>query len=560
MFTESSKIPTQRSLIVESSKNDFVATVNAYKKGKLHVTILTHAKNRNIAGKLCELIINSETGAQRVLCRINRVDMTNIIHEQQEFQQAIADRGSLLYYSGDCDILTAEVETIACIQASDLAFSAIACPPKSGTLLRILHDSEISDYQVEKKHNAVIGHLPGEPQMPMSIINRHFGDWNLGGYGEAKHSCAFGQNGSGKTVLVLTIVGAQLAANPQQGCLIPDTAGDIAKGGSHSKGDFKFNFIDLLERAGRHPEYIGIQDIRLTSKTSFKQLLEPVLRRSLSMHPEKSEQLADRVTEELFDRQVDLALAQPNRVIDIIIERIATVYGSANNRREKEQQARELRDNSAQNRSFTRAYNASVIHYFEGKYSIDEIVDGFLDNGRIILINMASMSETEQRYVMYEIFSKVKRKAEQDFKISGTTRNGLVVLDEGPRWAPQSGGDEVTGVIRDAFNTTRKLGVGWFIISQRITAISKDIIAQCHTKYVGRGMGIGADRDYMKEFFGEDGLVIYDQLSLRGGFFWLATGHQVNYGQGSQYISFETFGGDATKSIIDANPHIWEPE
>lgn len=196
--------------------------------------------------------------------------------------------------------------------------------------------------------------------------------------------------------------------------------------------------------------------------------------------------------------------------------------------------------------------------YFEGKYSIDEIVQGFLDKGRIILLNMATMSESEQRYVMYEIFSKIKGKAENDFKAFGTTRNGLVVLDEGPRWAPQSGDDEVTQVIRDAFNTTRKLGVGWMIISQRITAISKDIIAQCHTKFVGRGMGIGADRDYMKEFFREDGLVMYDQLSLRGGFYWLATGHQVNYGQGSQYVAFETFSGDSTQAIKDANRHIWE--
>jgi RecA/RadA recombinase len=537
-------------------KQDFVATVNSFKKGKLQVTILTHAKNRNISGKLCELLINSDLGQQRVLCRINRVDMANVIHESLEFQQVIADQGRLQYYSGDCDILTAEVEIVACIRSSDLAFSGMACPPKSGTLLRVLHDSEVADYRVEKEHHCVIGHLPDEVAMPMSVINRHFGEWDEGGYGEAKHTCIFGQNGSGKTVLALAVIAAQLAANSQQGCLIPDTAGDISKGGSHSKGDFKFNFIDLLESAGREPEYIKIQDLRLTSKTSFKQLLDPVLRRTLNMHPEKSEQLADRVTEELFEKNVDLAIAQPNRVLDVIIERIPSVY-TGTNRKAKEAEALEIRDNATQIRSFVGAYTRGVMQYFEGKYSIDEIIKGFLDQGRIILLNMATMSEAEQRYVMYEIFSKIKRKAELDFKIHGTTRNGLVVLDEGPRWAPQSGEDEVTQVIRDAFNTTRKLGVGWMIISQRITAISKDVIAQCHTKFVGRGMGIGADRDYMKEFFREDGLVMYDQLSLKGGFFWLATGHQVNYGQGSQYVAFETFGGDATQAMKNANPHIW---
>ncbi len=545
-------------MMITDIKQDFVATVNSYKKGKLYVTILNRAKNRSISGKLCELLINSDLGEQRVLCRINRVDMTNVIHESLEFQQLLAEDGHLPYYSGDCDILSAEVETIACIRASDLVFSAIACPPKSGTQLRVLHDSEVADYQVEKTHQAVIGHLPDESAMPMSVINRHFGEWDLGGYGEAKHTCIFGQNGSGKTVLALALIATQLAANPQQGCLIPDTAGDIAKGGSHSKGDFKFNFIELLESAGRKPEYIGIQEIRLTSKTSFKQLLNPVLRKTLNMQGEKSERLADRVTEELFDRQVDLAVAQPNHILNAVIDGIASIYTTGAKRREKETEAEEIRDNAAQNRSFVRAYTTGVMKYFEGKYSIDEIVQGFLDNGRIILLNMATMSESEQRYVMYEIFSKIKRKAEEDFKRYGTTRNGLVVLDEGPRWAPQSGDDDVTQVIRDAFNTTRKLGIGWMIISQRITAISKDIIAQCHTKFVGRGMGIGADRDYMKEFFREDGLVMYDQLSLRGGFYWLVTGHQVNYGQGSQYVAFETFSGDSTQAIKNANPHIWE--
>ncbi|GAB1540115.1 hypothetical protein NUACC21_27840 [Scytonema sp. NUACC21] len=544
-------------VIATNLHQDYVATVNSYKRGKLHVTILSQAKNRNISGKLCELIVNSDIGQQRVLCRINRVDMTNLIHESLEFQQAIADQGFLRYYSGECDILTAEVEVIACIRANDHAFCAIACPPKSGTFLRVLHGTEISNYQVEKTYHAIIGHLPDEANMPMSIVNRHFGDWDSGGYGEAKHTCVFGQNGSGKTVLALCLIATQLAANPQQGCLIPDTAGDIAKGGSHSKGDFKFNFIELLEKAGRRPEYIGIEQIRLTSKTSFKQLLEPVLRRILNMHSEKSVLLCERVAEGLFEREVDLAIAQPNHVLEAVLEHIESVY-TGNKRREKLAEVQQIADNPGQLRTFANAYRSGVMQYFEGRYSIDEIVEGFLDKGRIILLNMATMSESEQRFVMYEIFSKVKRKAELDFKIHGRTRNGLVVLDEGPRWAPQSGDDEVTQVIRDAFNTTRKLGVGWMIISQRITAISKDIIAQCHTKYVGRGMGIGADKDYLKEFFREDGVVMYDQLSLRGGFFWLATGHQVNYGQGSQYVAFETFGGDATQAIINANPQIWQ--
>ncbi len=66
-------------------------------------------------------------------------------------------------------------------------------------------------------------------------------------------------------------------------------------------------------------------------------------------------------------------------------------------------------------------------------------------------------------------------------------------MDESPRWCPQGGGDNITSIIIDAYNTTRKLGIGWVIISQRITAIDKNILAQAHTKFIGRRMGVGAD-------------------------------------------------------------------
>lgn len=548
----------------EFVENDNVATVNAFKKGKLEVTILSRARARALAGRLCELeIINTER-PQKILCRINRVDMTNAIHASEEFQQAIADSGSLPYYSGDCDILTATVELIACLDGQSGQFSSIVCPPQSGTLLRVLHTDEVQDYMAEKQYYAYVGYMPDEPGMYMAISNRNFGTYSdengndLGGYGEAKHQLICGQNGSGKTVLALTNIACQLAAHPNLGCLIPDTAGDISRGGSHSKGDFRFNFIELLQARGRSPRYIKIEDVRLTSKTSFRQLLAPVLRKSsLSMNAEKSEILAERVAEDLFERdEVTLDDLSEERLFDSIIEQVGGVY-TGRTRTEKQESAEELRSNPALRRAFLRRYQDRVLKFFQGGHSIDELVKAFLKNGQIILLNMAVMSQDDQHYVMYEIFSKVRRRAEQRFKAYGETQNGLIVLDEGPRWAPERGTDDVTKVIKDAFNTTRKLGVGWTIITQRLTAIAKDIVAQCHTKFIGKGMGIGADRDNMRAILGDDGLVVYDQLSLRGGFFWLVSGHQVNYGVGEQYMAFETFGGNATQAIVKANPHIW---
>ena len=56
-------------------------------------------------------------------------------------------------------------------------------------------------------------------------------------------------------------IACELVQNPQMGCLIPDTAGDIAKHGSHNRGDFKFSFLELLDKGGRLAEQINIEDI-----------------------------------------------------------------------------------------------------------------------------------------------------------------------------------------------------------------------------------------------------------------------------------------------------------
>ena len=535
-----------------------IASINSYKGGKLNVTIRSKVTRMSLTGKMCEFEIEtSDRGTLRVLCRINSVDMANPIHENRGFQQAIADQGKLQYYSGECDVVTATVEIISCITADSLIPTSIACPPQSGTPLTAIEGNSIIDFQPEKQYQGTIGNLIDAPEMPMSITVRHFGAYDKGGYGEAKHSVVFGQNGSGKTVIALAKIACELVQNPQMGCLIPDTAGDIAKHGSHDRGDFKFSFLELLDKGGRLAEQINIEDIRLVSKTFFKQMLAPIIRQKLNTVEDNARRLTDKITESLFDKTVDITKATPDVILNMIVENVATVFSTKAKQKEKTEQAQELTQQPLK-REFIKTYNANVVHFFEGKYALPELVDGFLDRGRVILLNMSKLSEQAQRSVMYEIFAYVKSKSEKDYKAFSKTRNGLIVLDEGPRWCPQSGGDEITSTIIDAYNTTRKLGIGWMIISQRITAIDKNILAQAHTKFVGRGMGIGADAEYISTLFGKEGLVMYDSLRLRGGYFWLATGHQVNYGQGSQYMAFDSFGGNATAKIIKANPHIWK--
>jgi hypothetical protein len=535
--------------------DNFIATVNSYKGGTVNVTIRSHAKEKPLRGCLCEMPVNG--GSHRVLCRINSIDMINPIHESDGFQQVIAERGGVPYYTRDCDVFKANVEIISVIDSDTSKFTSLPTPPSSGTHLELIEDNKLDDYMLDKEYRANIGHMIDKPAINMSVVNRHFGEYESGGHGEARHTAFFGQNGSGKTVVALTFVACQLVKNKRMGLLCPDTAGDIARGGSHSKGDFQFDFIQLLERGGRTVENIKIADIRMTGKHTFKQLLAPILRKQFSMNQEKAEELSDRIAETTFEKNVDPARCVFNNILQAILENVEAIYDSKTGKN-KIESIRKIMDNSRLKNGFEQRYNREVLSFFEGTRTIDELIDGFLDNGQIILINMMGLSEKHQEIIMYELFTKIKRKAEDEFKYHGKTRNGMVLLDEGPRWVPEDSKTDTAMVVTDAFNTTRKLGVGWTIISQRITAISKNVIAQCHTKFVGRGMGTGADLNHLETFFGKDGVQEYKSLELRGGYFWLGAGLLINYGQGNGYFAFETYGGDATEKIINANSHIWE--
>lgn len=536
--------------------NTEVAVVNGFNRGSLQVTVLSRAKGTPLVGRLATLPIHANGNKQLVLARITTVDMTNPVHGDEHFQQIIADQGGIEYYSNDCDVWTATVDIVSAIDDASGEFTGISCPPHSGTRLTLVDPDTQARFRLDKVHYFNVGHLPGQPENLVSLTNRSFGPYEDGGYGEAKHSVVIGQNGSGKTVLALSNLAARLVANKSMGCFVPDTAGDITKGGSHSKGEFKFNFNELLEEGGRGAELLGIEDIRLTSKTGWSRFAEPFFKKQFNMHIEKAEEMARRVSDALFDKEVDITQASGDKVLEAVLTFIQSIYTGAK-RTEKAAEVDEIRNDPRRFKAFCDRYDKDVAHFFRGKHVVDDLIRGFLTSGKIYLVNMASLSQDAQQKVMYEIFYKVKKTAEVQFKISGQTFNGIIALDEGPRWVPEGGSDEVTKVIVDAYNTTRKYGIGWMIISQRVASIKKDVIAQAHTLYFGRGLGVGADLEHLKQQLGQDGLIEYQNLSLMGGYFWMAVGHEVNLGQGNKYVAFHTFGGDANAQIKSSNTHIW---
>lgn len=535
-----------------------IATLDAVKNGEFYCTIRKEARGTDLQGAYCTFVLNGGNNRQKVLARIGSVDMTNPVHENPLYAPVRMVKGRIPHFSGDADVESTKLDTVAVIDIDTGQYAPRRSNPSSGTPVMALEKNELKEFARESEHYAVIGTLPNDHNTLVAIRNRHFGDYGSGGEGEARHSLPSGQNGSGKTVMALTQVAVKVCAHHSMGLFCPDTAGDISTRGRHHRGDFKFDFYELLERAGRSYQLIDIADVRLKDKTTLKRLLAKEIIVHLSASVDKAESLAGRVVESLFDDGVDEKQLTADAILDAIIDNIAGCY-SKNAQKEKRDNAIELKDNPGRYRPFARGFDYNIRKFFIGNTPIGSLIHGFLNRGEIVILKMESLKEDEQQFIMYEIFKTITWMAEDRFKKGGTC-NAMILLDEGPRWVRDGDSDDpIAKLIRDAFNTTRKQGVGWTVITQRLADIHKTVLAQAHNKYFGRGLGVGADAEHMRRALGENGLATYRHLELQGGYFWLGIGMDANIGTESSFYSFRPFDGDSTQRLIEANPHIWRP-
>lgn len=539
-----------------------VAVVDSCHGNEIEVTILNAAKDQRLDGSLVELTIKGAECEQKALGRMGMVSLTNPYHENPAMSAIVAHNGRLEYLSEAADVCKATVELISCVDVETGGIGPRATPPSSATPIFSVSDNGLDKYRPEKEHFAVIGHLSGYPDVPISIINKGFDEVEQGGWGEAKHDAYFGRNGSGKSVKAAMDITCQLVACPKMGCLVPDTAGDLSREGAHSKGEqFRFDWLTLLRDGGRDYRVINIKDIALASQEVFIEQLAPLFIRRLSTNSQKAQELARLVSEDLFGSgEVLIDSVDEDTLLNTVLQMIPAAFSNkSRGQSDKLDAFTRICDRPNQKASFLKEYEFRVAAFFRGKLKIGKVIAGFLRKGEISIIKMHEIPESDQRLVMREIFEQTTKQSAKAFHASGAMVNAKIVLDEGPRWVPQDGKkqDEVSEVIIDAFNTTRKYGLGWTIISQRITGVSKDVFAQCHTKWFGKGLGVGADADHLKKELGEDGYQQYLAMQLMGGYPWVGIGDTINLGVGNQYIAMAPFGGDANAQIKAANPHIW---
>lgn len=524
-----------------------IATINEVKDGKFECTIRSTARRTGLEGRLCYF----DTQDQRVLCRFGSVNTKNPMHDNDIFQPYIMERGRLPHFSGVVDVERTTLEELACLDMETLEIRNRRTNPPSGTDVHLITGEDMRRFGPERMYYATIGSLPGDPTIPVSLVNRHHGDED-GGYGEGRHTMVVGQNGSGKTMLAKAKIATTCVAHPRMGCFIPDTSGDLTDDRGFRKGDFEFSLHDLLIRGGRVPTVIDVGDVRLESHEAFSEIVTPLLKRWFSIDPGKANSLLSRLSDEQ-----PLASMTLNAFLDFAIREVLSCYANKGGESKAQEMQRVLERGDVLRR-YQGEWDRTVGDLFRrGRHTIPELLDRFLEGGEILILSMKERDEKYQRFVMIEIFKSLAQRVNRYFKIHGRMVNSLIVLDEAPRWVPQDGVDSLKMQIVDALRTTRKMGLGWVIISQRMSLIDKAVLSESHTKFFGRNLGVGADAKHLEDLLGREGVRTYKDLASYGGYNWLVSGQDVNLGNGTTFITMRMFGGNATEAIIRANPHIW---
>jgi hypothetical protein len=532
-----------------------IATVDGVKDGKILCTIALEARGTPLVGQYVTIPLQEDL----LLGRMGSIDLTNPIHAAPNFKPYIMAYGSVPQWSREVDIETSEIETLAVIDEKNLRVPR-RNNPSTGTDIEDVRQEALARFFNEQQHVLVLGMIPNTKGLQATIRNRHFGAYESGGWGEAHHTLICGQNGSAKTVLASQKIAGQLVAYPTQGLLIPDTAGDLSTPNRHHRGDFRWDYLEVLKTAGVQVNIIDVSDIRLTAPETLKHMLRRVFMEHFAMHQTQAGYLADQVTDELCDEEPEVPIREiaAESLLERCLRRIPFIYSTAGSIKEKQGRLHQMQTTSSDRRSFERAIT-QVRTFFDGREKLGDLIDDILQRGRKVIIRMhQTLRNEDQAYVMHELMDKLVVQARNLYN-RNIVCNAQVVLDEGPRWIPEGrrDTDQVSMVIENAFRETRKYGLGWMVISQRMSAIAKIVLSESHTRYFGRGLGVGVDREHLEQQLGKVGLEAYDMLELQGGFFWVGIGHDNNLGTEGNFFTLHPFGGDATAAFMAANPTIF---
>jgi len=348
-----------------------------------------------------------------------------------------------------------------------------------------------------------------------------------GGAGEAYHIGIFGKTGSGKSVLAkMALTG--YAKHPRMAIFVIDPQGEFSKNvsGDLTAEGFPLNFSKIFPLMKREVIVKSIRNLVVDKWDLFPEILyeSPFFER-LSIPKGDNRRIACEILaeelkksgillENLYQKESFKKAWQILDSQDIQVQFYRT-YAS------RERFKTVLRKSNQE--EFFNNFWSPVAELFKikrrGAITIEELVRqtfNFWGESRPIVIidlsrEMATglfWNDTVQAIVIKRLLDALRDSAESLYRESKSL-NTLVIIDEAHRLAPKDRienekQEHLRNTLLDAVRTTRKYGLGWMFISQTLSSLHREIIAQLRIFFFGFGLAFGTEFLSLMDLAGHD--------------------------------------------------------
>ncbi len=351
---------------------------------------------------------------------------------------------------------------------------------------------------------------------------------------EAYHTLVAGQTGSGKSTLVKMMLSGYAKVSKNINMFILDPVGEFAKSFKTGKMDeFGLNMNEIWKKTGRKSvEIYNLENLAMDKWSILESfmLTSQIFKKELGIkHTENQKDSAEYLISELKRKNIKLSeLINNIQTIEEIIkskEFLKRAYSNKERRIEIEntmnideewskfnEKLKEILDR------FNTSNKKSINNLIYGEFNPQK--NNSFNNGRTIIIDLSSIGwDNDVKYVIIkEIFSSLYRSAKDTYQENIESNfNTLVVIDEAHRLIPKGKGDndyqnQAKEVLVKSFIETRKFGLGWMVISTRLSNLDDTVYEHSRVKIIGYDLQTGSDGDIIKESFGKDILNYYATL------------------------------------------------
>jgi hypothetical protein len=218
-----------------------------------------------------------------------------------------------------------------------------------------------------------------------------------------------GRNGSGKSVLATTVVAVRLAQFPQMGLIMPDIAGDLANPDSHTRGDFRWDWIKVANSTGgRSIERIKCSDLCFNLRETLSRSLVAFIRRRFHTSPDKAAEIAGDIAD-----LIPLAhgrITWENLTLDNFFAAAETALSrnySGKTAADKTNRLDRYRANPNERAAFEHEFNTEIRELFNGNIDYQQLVHEVLRDGRRAVIE--EIPDNRREFVIGELVQQLRR-------------------------------------------------------------------------------------------------------------------------------------------------------